>query len=64
MKSEDITATQNIISRFNSIVMCLYLSNIFIQELYKLSSDNKNIIAKAFVEYFKNYQPDKLDKIK
>ena len=64
MKLEDIRATQNIISKFNSILMCLYLSNIFIQELYKLSSDNKNIIIKAFVEYFKNYQPDKLDKIK
>ena len=64
MKSEDITATINIISKFNSIIMCLYLSNIFIQELYKLSLDNKNIISKAFVEYFKNCQMDKLDKIK
>ena len=60
MKSENITATINIIPKINSILMFLYVSN-FLGELYNFSLDNKNVITKIFVEYFQNF---KLDKIK
>ena len=63
MKSVNITATQNIIPKFNSILMCFYLSNIFLQELSKFSLDNKNVKTKIFVEYFQNSQIDKIKTI-
>ena len=63
MKSEDITSTQNIVPKFNSILMCLYLSNLFFQELSNFSLDNKNVITKIFVEYFQNFKIDKIKSI-
>ena len=62
MKSADITATKNIVPKFNSILMFLYISN-FANELYNFSLDNKNVITKIFVEYFQNYKIDKIKSI-
>jgi len=62
MKGEGNKISKNIIPKFDSILNCLYLSNIFIQELSKFSSDNKNIITKALIEYA--YKRNELDKIK
>ena len=64
MKLQDITV-QNIFPKFNSILNGLCLSKYFPQLLNHFYSNNKkNKIIKAFVEYFQNWQPDKLDKIK
>jgi len=62
LKSKDITATKNIVPKFNSILMLLYISN-FVNELYNFSLDNKNVITKIFVEYFINFQADKIKSI-
>ena len=63
MKNENIKATQKMIPKFNSILMCLYLSNIFLQELSKFSLDNKKKITKIFVEYFQNFNIHKIKPI-
>jgi len=64
MKLQDITV-QNIFPKFNSILNGLCLSKYFPQLLNHFYSNNKkNKIIKSFVEYFQNWQPDKLDKIK
>ena len=60
-KSLDNTATKKIIPKINSILMGLYLSNVFVQEISKLYQDNKNTITKMFVEYFQNYKIDKIN---
>ena len=61
MKSFDNTATKKIIPKINSILMGLYLSNIFVQEISKYYQDNKNKITKIFVEYFQNYKIDNIN---
>ena len=61
MKSFDNTATKKIIPKINSILMGLYLSNIFVQEISKFYQDNKNKITKMFVEYFQNYKIDNIN---
>jgi len=63
MHSDNSISTQNIIRKLNSVLWCLYSSNVFYQELSKFSLDNKNVITKAFVEYFQNFNIDKIKSI-
>jgi hypothetical protein len=60
MNSDNSISTQNIITKLNSVLWCLFNSNVFYQELSKFSSDNKNVITKIFVEYFQNFNIDKI----
>ena len=63
IRLEDNKETKNKISKFESILKCLYLSNIFIQELSKFSLDNKNTITEEFIENFLNFKSDKIKSI-
>ena len=63
MIGEDNKITKNIIPKFDSILNCLLLSNIFIQELSKFCTDNNNKITKTFIESFQNFKFDKIKSI-
>ena len=63
MHSDNSISAQNIIRKLNSVLWCLYSSNVFYQELSKFSLDNKNVITKTFVEYFQNFNIDKIKSI-
>ena len=63
MKSDNNITTQKIITKFNAVLACLYFSKVFYQELSNFSLNNKNIITKIFVEYFQNFQINKVKSI-
>jgi len=63
MKTLDNTVTKKVIPKINSILLGLYLSNVFLQEISKFYQNNKNEITKMFVEYFQNYKMDKINTI-
>ena len=63
MKSDKNITTQKIITKFNAVLACLYFSKVFYPELSNFSLNNKNIITKIFVEYFQNFQINKVKSI-
>ena len=60
MHSDNNITTPKIITKLDSVLWCLFFLNVFYQELSKFSSDNKNVITKIFVEYFQNFNIDKI----